>query len=281
MTTQTAPAGTLSEVPGQVYLCQINQRVSCGACCGLYNVADASAQSLHALLAKRTREFAAVRRTDDGIYQFQRSIERSENQKRPYPDFHHCAFIGLIGSNHSRVGCLLHPEADGNDGVDFRGLSWYGGLACRSYFCPTYRQLPARIKIAVREAAPDWFLWGLIITEVGMLACLFNEIEHRLKRQVRAGDFLTHTNWRLALLRFFELKTDWPFRSCSAPGPGNYFFEDGQYPCPPVHYPGSCAGRSPFNDIFRALRSSFDSRASLEAAETLIESILRPFSRQP
>ena len=37
-----------------VYLCQVGERVSCGACCGLYNVADLSRDSLEDRLARRT-----------------------------------------------------------------------------------------------------------------------------------------------------------------------------------------------------------------------------------
>ena len=278
MTTRPALAENASDVPGQVYLCQISPKTSCGACCGLYNVADASARNLRAILSYRTREFVDVKRNPDGIYEFQKSIEKRENQRRPFPDFHHCAFIGLIGAERSRVGCLLHPEADGNDGVDYRGLSWYGGMACRSYFCPTHRHLPARVRIAVREAAPDWHLYGLMVTEVNMLARFFNEVEHRLNREIQPGEFLNKPEWRQALIRFFGLKLTWPFRSGDAPGPANYFFEDGQYPCPPVQYPDDSAGRSPFNEIFRALRSSFESQKALATAENLIAQCLLPFS---
>lgn len=278
MTTRPASVEKASHVPGQVYLCQISQTTSCGACCGLYNVADASARNLQELLSYRTRKFAGVRRSANGIYEFQQSIEKRENQRRPFPDFHHCAFIGLIGAERSRVGCLLHPDADGNDGVDYRGMSWYGGMACRSYFCPTHRHLPARVRIAVRETAPDWHLYGLIITEVNMLACVFNEIEYRLNREIQPGDFLDKPEWRQSLARFFQLKLVWPFSSADAPGPANYFFEDGQYACPQVLYPEGSTGVSPFNEIFRALRSSFDSQEALTTAENLIEELLIPFS---
>lgn len=266
-------------VPGNVYLCQISPSVSCGACCGLYNVSDASARTLGALLNHRTTEFAGVRRTADDIYKFQETIKSLENQERPFRDFHHCAFIGLIGRNRNRIGCLLHPEADGNDGVDFRGLSWYGGMACRSYFCPTHRQLPARFRIAVRESAPDWHLYGLMVTEVDMLACFLTAAENRLHRPLQGGDFLHYPDWNEALQSFFRLKTHWPFRSPDSHGPGNYFFEDGQYTCPAVRYPGGCAGISPYDRIFRALHSAFNSQEALKEAEDRIDTLLLPFSR--
>ena len=265
-------------VPGRVYLCQISPSVSCGACCGLYNVADASADNLEAILNHRTTAFAAVKRTADDILNFQNSIASIEDQKRPYRDFHHCAFIGLIGGSRSRVGCLLHPEADGNNGIDFRGLSWYGGMACRSYFCPTHRQLPSRHKVAVREAAPNWHLYGLIITEVNMLSCFLTAVENHLGRKLQRGDVLNHPGWREALHGFFQLKINWPFRSSGSPGPANYFFEDGQHICPPVKYSGGGAGSSPYDKIFRSLHSRFESQNALQEAEDCIEKLLLPFS---
>ena len=154
-----------SGVPGGVYLCQVNATVSCGACCGLYNVADASRADLEPMLARRASAFAALPRTVAALDGFARDIQAGERQDRPFPEFHHCPFIGLIGRRHSRVGCLLHPLAEGNRGVDYRGLSDYGGLACRTYFCPATRVLPARYKSILRIALDDWHLYGLVVTE--------------------------------------------------------------------------------------------------------------------
>jgi len=265
-------------VPGNGYLCQVSPTVSCGACCGLYNVADASAGNIEAVLYRRTAAFARVGRSVDDIYGFQQAIASSEDQNRPFREFHHCPFIGLIGRNRSRVGCLLHPEAEGNGGVDFRGLSWYGGMACRSYFCPTHRQLPGRFRVAVCEAASDWYYYGLVITEVAMLSCYFNAVEKRLNRQLEKGDLLVHPDWQKAVRTFFRLKTHWSFRPSGAHGPANYFFEDGQYPLPPVEYPGGCAGSSPYDPIFGALHSSFNNPEDLLAAEACIEELLLPFA---
>jgi hypothetical protein len=54
-----------NSVPGGVYLCQINERVSCGACCGLYNVADVSSEELTEILIRRTEAFERISR--DGV----------------------------------------------------------------------------------------------------------------------------------------------------------------------------------------------------------------------
>ena len=79
-----------------VYLCQISPKVSCGACCGLYNVADPSYQALEAVLMRQTQWFADVPRTVAGIDAFRIRVEGSEPQERPFADFHHCPFLGMI-----------------------------------------------------------------------------------------------------------------------------------------------------------------------------------------
>ena len=107
------------EIPGKIYLCQVNATVSCGACCGLYNVEDASRDALRSLLLVRSEKLAQVPRNLEAILAFKAEIEANENGTRPYPKFHHCPYIGLAGDKLSRVGCLLHPLADGNQGVDF------------------------------------------------------------------------------------------------------------------------------------------------------------------
>ena len=115
--------------PGDVYLCQVGEQVSCGACCGLYNIRDLSQRLLEVMLTERTEAFARVPRTAEAIEAFQKKIEGWTPPKRPFPDFYHCPFLGLIGRNGRRVGCLLHPAAAGNNGIDWRGMTYHGAMA--------------------------------------------------------------------------------------------------------------------------------------------------------
>jgi hypothetical protein len=260
--------------PGKVYLCQVNDQVSCGACCGLYNVADASRDNLERLLTFRTETFAAVPRTIDDIMAFKRMIEAREPQTRPFPEFHHCPFIGLIGDNHSRVGCLLHPLADGNQGIDWRGLSYYGGMACRSYFCPTYRGLKPAFKSIVRELCDDWYLFGLIITETELLNAFFGEIERRSNHPLTPETILNHPHRRQAVSAFLQLKIDWPFRTAQTCHPCHYFFEDQQYRRAPIAYDHLGCPPSRHDVILHELDSQFESIGALRQAEKMLDGIL-------
>jgi hypothetical protein len=257
-----------------VYLCQVGPKISCGACCGLYNVADPSPEVLGAMLERRTRLFAGVPRTVDGIDAFKARVEKHEPQERPFPDFHHCPFLGMIEDDGRRVGCLLHPEAKGNAGIDWRGLSYYGGMACRTYFCPSVRRLPDRWLDAIRRSMDHWYPHGLIVTERQLLRAFFTEVERRIARPVDAAAFKEGSEAAAHLRHLAALKTDWSFRRRGAPGVGHYFFEDGLYPRPSVWRADESIPASPFEAILRELDSGFESTADLEAAEQRIAALL-------
>ncbi|MGE5256027.1 MAG: hypothetical protein ACM3KE_05110 [Hyphomicrobiales bacterium] len=258
-------------VPGGVYLCQAGETVSCGACCGLYNRAKDSRESLEELITLNTAEFQKIPRTPDAITEFQVKMERRDPRPRPYPDFYHCPFLGFVGARHSRVGCLLHPQADGNQGMDYRGLSFYGAMACRDYFCPTYRNLPAAYKEIVKAVCTDWYIYGLVITEERMLAGFFSEVERRLNRSLTAADIQSSPDARTAVADFLELKLSWPFRRADWNGVGNYFFNDNRYRPPAVDYARIGAECSPYDVILQELFSVFSSPDELKSAESMIE----------
>ena len=260
--------------PGGVYLCQVNERVSCAACCGLYNVADASHAALEAILIDRTQRFNRIPREADAIAAFGQQMLKSLGGSPPFPEFHHCPFVGLVGQKQARAGCLLHPLAAGNSGVDFRGLSYYGGMACRVYFCPTHHKLSSEIKTVVRETADNWYEFGLIITEVKMLEAFFIAVEDRLGAPVKAADILQRMECRRLLRQFSRLKIEWPFRRQVDPGPCNYVFDDHLYDKMETTYPLFSDQPSPYDVIFRELGSGFGSDKDLRRAENIVEGMI-------
>ncbi|MGE0082828.1 MAG: hypothetical protein AB7S75_00260 [Desulfococcaceae bacterium] len=267
------------KTPGGVYLCQVNENISCAACCGLYNVADASQEALKEMLAFRSRAFATVPRTPEGIMDFQAEMESVECQDRPYPGFHHCPFIGLIGENLSRAGCLLHPLAQGNGGVDFRGLSYYGGMACRSYFCPACKELPERYKKIVRLSAENWYIFGLVVTEGELLKAFFRELENRIGRNVKVQDFTANPKRMEVFREFLHYRIKWPFRYPGNTNLCNYFFEDRLYRRSPVSYALAGASSSPYDVIFRELESHFPSPEALQRAEEMLNDLFGRLSK--
>jgi len=262
-----------AQVPGGVYLCQVDAHISCGACCGLYNVADLSRENLSAMLTLRNKRFSYTPRTVEAIEAFARETERLESQQRPFARLHHCPFIGLIGEGPGRVGCLLHPLADGYNGVDFRGLSFYGGLACRSYFCMTTKDLAPRWKRILRRVLGHWYVFGLVVTELELLTAIFEHLESRLGRPLDTA-MVAGAQPGERLRRLLILKCRWPFKPPSHLTACHYLFKDTAYPKPVVPYDQLGAGPSAYDNILRQMPSAFRNAQELGRAEALIESHL-------
>lgn len=261
-------------VPGGIYLCQVNEQVSCGACCGLYNVRQASFETLTQILFDRTERFSGVRRDAEPIIQFGRRIEALESRKRLLPEFHSCAFIGLVGNDRTRVGCLLHPAAAGNEGVDYRGLSYYGAMACRDYFCPSYSSLSAMIKKIVQDASISWYDYGLIITEAKLLAALFDEVEKKLAAGVSIQHFPGNRQCIHAIRSILSLKINWSYRPHPDAGLCHYFFNDRRYDRKPVNYHEIGKEPSKYDTIFRELGTAFSSVEELQKAEHELNNLI-------
>ncbi|MFZ2631938.1 MAG: hypothetical protein WA081_00145 [Desulfosalsimonadaceae bacterium] len=255
-----------------IYLCQVSETVFCGACCGLYNVPDASFEALSQMLARRSRIFSTLPRTMDAILDFGRA-ETANLGVLPMPEFHHCPYIGFIGDGFRRVGCLLHPQAHGNSGVDYRGLSHYGSMTCGMYFCPSHRNLPDDFKQILRDLADDWYVYGLMISEPVLLGTIYEEIVSRAAvsgmNPERAGRPENRPLWS----GLFALKVRWPYRAANRPW-ASYLFNDPLYPKPPVDYENLAAASSKFDLLFRELHSHFTSPYDLMTAERYLDRLL-------
>lgn len=256
-----------------MYLCQVNESVSCGACCGLYNIPNLSREKLELLLSNRTEAFASVPRTEDGIYDFFKKNEGPLPRKRPFPEFHHCPFLGLTGDDKSRVGCLLHPAVPGNNGIDYRSMSWYGEQACRNYFCPSSKILPAVYQSILIQSIDNWYVFGLIVTEHTLVTAYFKEVESRLGRAIEVSDYSQSTKATDAFREFAELKSKWPYRRHDSPGPCNFFFENGLYPRPSVYRTSSDIRLSPYEVILRELDAGFSSPNEIEEADQVLDDL--------
>lgn len=255
-----------------IYLCQVSATLSCGACCGLYNLPDLSREKLEELLSRRSEDFASVARNEEAIFAYQRRNRGPHRLSRPFAQFHHCPFLGFIGDEKRRVGCLLHPNAPGNNSVDYRSLSWYGEFACRTYFCPSYRRL-SEVHKAILLEIDDWYVFGLIVTEYSLVTDYFRELESRLGRPVQQDDYTRNNPAARSLMAFAQLKSSWPYRRHSGLGPCNFFFENGLYPRPTVFRANDTIPLSKYELILRELDTGLSSVKQLEAAEQLLDDL--------
>jgi len=262
-----------TELREGIYLCQVSATLSCGACCGLYNLPDLSHEKLEELLSRRSEDFASVARTEEAIFAYQRRNRGPHRLSRPFAQFHHCPFLGFIGGEKRRVGCLLHPNAPGNNNVDYRSLSWYGEFACRTYFCPSTRRLSEVYKAILIENIDDWYDFGLIVTEYALVTGYFRELESRLGRPVQQGDYTRNNPATRSLREFVQLKSSWPYRRDNGPGPCNFFFENGLYPRPTVFRASDAIPLSKYELILKELDTGLSSVQQLEAAEQLLDDL--------
>ena len=255
------------------YLCQVSAQVSCGACCGLYNVSKLTPVALETMLARRTDAYTRMPQEAEAIEQFGRQQLGWTPEERPFPHFHHCPYVGLIGRRRTRVGCLLHPDEPGNHGRDWRELSYYGAKACRTYCCPTTCKLSAEHQQIICQGIDHWYLYGLVITEHRLWAAFFRELERRVGRRTTMEDFNARSQARLWIMQFAALKLAWPFRRAEAPGPCHYFFEDEGHPRLEVEREDRALPDSPYEAIFRELESRFEDAGALREAEAIIARI--------
>ncbi|MGB9699690.1 MAG: hypothetical protein ACPL5I_09935 [Thermodesulfobacteriota bacterium] len=254
-------------------LCQPDQKKSCGACCGLYNFQDHSRVTLHSMLQKRTWLFKS---TPDKleIESFRRQLKELEQPPPLVKDIYNCEFLGFIDEGHKRVGCLLHPAL--HQGIDLRQYSFYGAELCAGHFCLSYTHLTEIEKLAVWEALDDWYLYGLVITDLDLVKEFFREVQARLGDCMRPGKF-RKDQVRKALSAFFGLKENWPF-AAKENRLGKYYFSQGEYQIARLAYEKRWQIKpSQFDKILVSLASEFSSKEDVLEAESLIEQKISAF----
>jgi hypothetical protein len=123
-------------------LCQANQnnsdnkgQVSCGSCCGLFNL-DLNTQEYKKLLRERTEEFneSVDFQVTHTMPAYRQSREKKEESLTKKDDTtYNCPFLGYLDSHQSRIGCMIHPVRTGNP--KSQNFSFYGSSICLGYEC--------------------------------------------------------------------------------------------------------------------------------------------------
>ncbi len=240
-------------------LCQPDQQKSCAWCCGLYNVPDSGKDALVRKLRARTERFAKTPRTTEGILQFSERTRKEENPRALDPVYYPCEFVGFLDNAENRVGCLLHPSATENHGINWQELSFYGGMTCKGFFCRSFRELSGTERELIIGIIQDWYLYGLVITDVDYIKVFFCMAEERLGRRINPLAMIG-TPAAAVVHQFFHWKTDWPFRkpriclTCS----------DRSNPYQSLSYT---------NLIFKRLGSLFHSSSDRRSAEAMVNQL--------
>jgi len=160
-------------------LCQPDAGKSCGACCGLYNWGDHSRTFLEQLLDERTEAFHRIGSLPENtLASFRRKQEEREIMPRLCDSIYNCPFLGFLDESRQRVGCLLHPTL--HNGRDWRDVSFYGEELCREHLCPSNASLTDAEKQAVALVIDDWYLYGMVITDIDLVKEYFRLIADAL-----------------------------------------------------------------------------------------------------
>jgi hypothetical protein len=256
-----------------VSLCQPDSIKSCGACCGLYNWHDHGRETLVRLLRGRTTLFRSFGQ-DLQLEAYSLAAKELTAGRKLLDDIYNCEFLGFLDEEERRVGCLLHPSV--NKGLDLRDSSFYGPSLCAAHMCPSHEHLTETEKLSVIESLEDWYLYGLVITDIDLVKEFSRHAQDRLGDIIRP-ECLHDEGVRAALRAFFELKAAWRFASAE-PRLGKYYFTHSEYRVARIDYEKRWKiGPSRFDRILISLSSEFQTEAEVREAEAVIEEKLGDF----
>lgn len=256
-----------------VHLCQPDKTKSCGACCGLYNWEDHSRPALQAILKLQTALVPLYRETEDFTAYLKLRDIKIKNKKL-FETIYNCEFLGFIDDQQKKVGCLLHPAVTG--GHDLRDYCFYGREICSSHFCPGYSCLTTIEQNAVAHCLNDWYLYGLVITDIDLVKEFFKYVENKIGDSIKEHQ-LHSPKVDKALNEFFSLKESWIFKTREN-RLGKYYFSETEYNIARIEY-GKRWGipASRFDKILVSLESDFQTENDLHQAENIIEDTVDQF----
>jgi hypothetical protein len=181
---------------------------SCAACCGMYNWHGFNRDMVREILSLQTRLFQEWDRTGRGMAGIKREL-RLSRPRVLCPMIHNCEFMGFLDEAQTQVGCLLHPSL--NQGRNLREFSTHGRETCDGALCTAYHYLSPALARCVAEAVPDWYLYGLCITDIDLVKNFFTATSKYLHETVSPERVIASP----VLLELFRdylcLKGCWPF----------------------------------------------------------------------
>jgi len=256
-----------------VDLCQPDDRKACAACCGLYNWQDHSRQALTEIVTLQTDLFMGLA-SHDNLDAYRELRNSRINNTKLFETIYNCEFIGFIDQARCRVGCLLHPSVTGNH--ELRNHCFYGSKICHEHFCPGYGCLTTPEQLAVVASVNDWYLYGLVITDIDLVKEFFRHVENTLCESVKP-ERLSHPALRDTLLNFFSLKEQWPFKSAEN-RLGKYYFSAAEYAIARIDYRARWGvPDSAWDKILVSLESEFSSLEQLREAERCLQTKVGAF----
>lgn len=259
-------------------LCQPGRGASCGACCGLYNFRDHSRAALTERLAEQTARLRTVARELEAWRAEGRNILASRQEAPLFPAVRVCPLLGFLDAEQRQVGCLGHPKVTG--GVDLRDCGAYRASICETFTCPSYGWLEDAQARLVQAACPDWYLYGLVITDVEFVRGCLRLIERELGGPARVETLMARPAALEAVRRLFALKETAAGRSPYAPIFGRFTPDtEGEPVSRTINYARLGMRAAPEDDVVLCLGYDPGDSATLTAARERVRLHVRAVSR--
>lgn len=247
-------------------LCQPGGGASCGACCGLYNFADHSREALTAALRRRTE---AIRQRPRTLADYRRCAGelRAAEQEPLFGDVRVCPVLGFLDEAERQVGCLAHPRVTG--GEDLRDCGVYNANTCATFECPSFLWLSDEEAALVRDACADWYLYGLVITDVEFVRGCLRLISDAVAAPVSASRLHSAALPQVAAL--FALKANAPRRRPGAKVFGRFVPDgSGDGALRTLDYRRLATRPAPEDDVVLCLGYAPETAAQLEDARSIV-----------
>ena len=250
------------------HLCQPGGGASCGACCGLYNFRHRSREALTRALSRRTDTVRSLPLIPEAYSGAARSLRRWDKDPL-FPPVRVCPLLGFVDEARTRVGCLAHPAVTG--GEDLRDCGAYDSRTCASFECPSFLWLDGPTARLVRAACPDWYRYGLVITDVEFVRGSLRLVSDRRGATVDPDAIVANPAALAAATALFALKETAPDRPVDGDVFGRFAADDLGEPVPRIlDYDRLGAGPAPEDEVALTLGYDPADAAALERARALV-----------
>jgi len=259
------------------HLCQPGGGASCGACCGLYNFRDHSRGALQARLQRHTAALAAVAREPAAFHAAARSLAAQDRAEALFPAVRICPLLGFLPQSAGapqgeRVGCLAHPRVTG--GVDLRDCGVYRAEVCETFTCPSFGWLGDAQARLIQAACADWYLYGLVITDVEFVLGCLRLLAWECGQEVAPARLQAHPAALAQLTALFRLKEEAADGSAEPEGGGVFGRfrpdADGEPRLQALDYAALGLHAAPEDDVVVCLGALPPSAAALQEARARV-----------
>lgn len=260
------------------HLCQPGGGASCGACCGLYNFQNHSRAALTERLAAQTEHLRPLPKTAEAWGTAARDMLAARRTQPLFPAVRVCPLLGFLDEGRTRVGCLGHPLVTG--GADLRDCGVYKAETCETFTCPSFGWLTDAQARLVQAACADWYLYGLVITDVELVRGCVKLLEWELAGPVDLDALRARPEALQAVRRLFALKETAPERGTHATVFGRFTRDtEGEPVSRTLDYAALGAHAAPEDDVVLCLGYVPESSEALAAARALVREHVRAVAR--